>query len=606
MQRFWIYLAFFTISVLVSCNNTDTGIPESVFKKSYLSLMPEGEPENRYAFVPLHPSVIAWGGDPVHTKMNAEVFKKEIDEYKNIGLSLIASNVWMLTATDRYMHAHPEYQQAVCLDIAGEPIIPRWLDSEYQGVRPWWGCTNHPLFRSLVRQRASIGIEAGANMLHLDDHLGTCAAASHSGGCFCEYCVKGFNKWLEYNYEEERLADMGIHKLEDFNYKSFLHQEGFSTREEYMTGTYNNSIPYFDEFIAFQRYEAAAFVKELGDMADSIAGQHVPIGVNAYNLGPIQLATSHYADYFSNEVQHYDKEDLIPPFVYLLGSALDKPVFSTGTGEDWIRIMQKESPVRINRWIATAYAFGQYFMYSYNKWGFSEETGTQWYQIPMETYEPYFSFIHKHSFLFDQYKPYAVTAVLYDNASYRKGDYSSRSLVNNLHYMNIPVGLVATGDEWLKHSLSAKELESYTTLIIPETLELTGNLERTIAAFSENAQLLKYSNEIDLNKLIKSPIKVINAENVWTLPKTKTEKDGKTSVVIHLLNQNFDHDTEQMHPKIAVDLLVRKELTQAGKIKKLRYYSPDNKSIKLKYTSTDDGIIIRIPELDVWGILEIL
>ena len=200
---------------MISCGrSTENNDPSDTFltdlEHSSVILMPEGEPEDIQAFLPLKPTVVAWGNDPVSFLDDREGLTERTDSYYRLGITLQACNVWMLTATARILYDKPRYQDAVCLDIEGNPVVPRWLDGDYKGVKYYWGCTNNPLFRSFLAERTVAGIAAGANMLHLDDHLGTYAAAEHSGGCFCDDCLTGFRSWLEKNYTEKELALKGI------------------------------------------------------------------------------------------------------------------------------------------------------------------------------------------------------------------------------------------------------------------------------------------------------------------------------------------------------------------------------------------------------------
>jgi len=83
----------------------------------------------------LKPSVIAWGSDPVRQLGDMEPFRNMLKDYEEKGIILNASNVWILTATNRVYHDDPRYQEAVCVDIEGVPIIPFWReDAFYKGV----------------------------------------------------------------------------------------------------------------------------------------------------------------------------------------------------------------------------------------------------------------------------------------------------------------------------------------------------------------------------------------------------------------------------------------------------------------------------------------
>ncbi len=578
-----------------------------IFKHSAVTLMPEGEPENIKTFLPLSPTIVAWGIDPIHYALDVQKLENHFSKYKKIGIENLACNVWMLTATERYMHKNPDLQDAVCKDIEGNKIVPGWLDSEFNGIKPWWGCTNHPLFRELVMERATIGIKSGANLLHLDDHMGTAAAANHSGGCFCRYCVNGFKNWLQVNYSEGKLVQIGIENIETFNYLHFLKNAGFDTTKKYKTAIQKNTLPLRDEFMKFQLYEAAEFVNELSTLVDSVSTKNTPLGVNSWNLDPTQLATSHYADYFSNEVSHFELEDKNPPFVYLLANAMNKPVFSTGTGEDWIHIRQNPQATRINRWIATAYAFGHYFMYSYNKWGFSEETGTQWYQIPIEYYEPYCSFISENRFLFDDYEPFTQIGILYENEISRAGNWEIKEICKNLHYNNIPFGLAASGDDlWMKHKLVSGSVNKFDFLILPSENKLTKEENKIIENYRKSGRtIFKWSENLNLKTQIPELISVKNESGIWTLPRVKSSNNGSgQELVIHLLNHDYNSKTDSMNKKTDFVIELAKQLVDDFNISKVTLFAPEEKPLAIVVSDSLKGKVLKIPNLNIWGILK--
>ena len=434
-------------------------------------------------------------------------------------------------------------------------------------------------------------------MLHLDDHMGTAAAAIHSGGCFCEYCMKGFENWLVQNYSPVELQKMKIDP-NSFDYPQLIKNSGFTTLEKYNEGIENNAVPLHAEFIAFQLEEAAALVKQLGKKASQIAGKKVPVGVNSWNLIPQQLPTAHNADYFSNEVEHYGKEDLVPPFVYRLGDGLGKPVFSTGTGEDWIVAGEENVPVRINRWIATAYAHGHYFMYSWNKWGFSEETGTQWYQIPMEYFEPYCTFINKNPELFDGFDPITTVGILYENEVVRKGSAAAQTICRELNYANIPNGLAVSGDEWLLDSLTKKELDQFEYLVLPPETNLSENEKIVLNEFSKQHDVVEWTTAGEALKKLPQTLKINGAEKVWALPRKKANE-----VVIHLLNQNYNQEQDKMKRKTSFELFIDKQFAASGKVS-FEFYQPGKPPQKLKSVKTENGIVVEIPALEVWGIVK--
>lgn len=580
-------------------------LPE--LKHSHITLMHGRGEQADSMFRLLKPSVIAWGSDPVRQLDDLEAFRKMLDQYAEKGIILNASNVWILTATNKVYHDDPLYQEAVCVDIEGVPIIPFWReDAFYKGVPDYWACTNHPLFRSQAKERVVAGIRSGATIQHIDDHLGTYAACFMEGmaGCFCEHCMEGFRKWLNNTYSLGELDSKELEDPQSFDYAALLRSRGITTRELFLEARAKEEIPLWEDFLDFQREAAAEFIKVLGEAADSTAGKDIPIGINAYNIAPRHLSTSHYADYFCNEVQHYDHEDSIPPVSFMLGTALDMPVFATGTGVCWVYARDNKSVTRVRRWIAGAYAFGHYFMYSNSQWGFTEETGTITYQVPLSIYEPLCRFITENRHLFDGYEAVAQVGLLYDNAACNAGDWWVREVNRELHYENIPTALVLMEDKQLRFSTPAEQLEEYDLLLVPEGSPTEEPLNELIETARQKGKLMEWTGTDELVSRIDPQVRLMGGEKVWTLPRRKDSENGN-ELVIHLLNQDYDAANDLMNGKTHMDLFVSRDLTGDNPAGSAWFYSSNKGPMELEVEQAEDGAWIRVPELDLWAIVKI-
>lgn len=597
------------LSLLTGCGSGEEPVvPESnslsELKHSHITIMRFWESSENIDLVrPLNPSVIAWGSDPLEVE-NLNVFKARMTQNREAGVILQASNAFILTATAKVLHDEPKYQKAVCKDIGGIPIVPPWAEEKYNGVPTYWGCTNHPLFRAQVKERVVDGISSGANMLHIDDHLGTYAASYFAGGCFCEYCMDGFREFLTGRYSKQELLAMGIEDPGSFIYDDLVRATGITSFAQYQEAAGKDRIPLREEFLDFQREAAVAFVQLLGNIADSVAGRDIPVGVNAYNLKPWALPTSRHADYFSNEVQHYGHEDSIPPLAFMLGTALGKPVFATGEGKDWVKAKLDKTVTRVQRWIANAYSFGHYFSYSYNQWGFSPETGTMWYQVPISIYEPLCSFITENADLFDGFEPVAQVALLYDNAACEAGDWRVREVNRDLQFANIPTGLVIQGDKHLQFSTDPEELEKYELLLVPEGTLTSEPANELVKTAGEQGKLVEWTGMDQLATRIDPMVSLTGGEKIWTLPRQKTSPDG-TELVIHLLNQDYDPESDSMNEKTDFELFVHKELTGDNTAGNAWIYAPGENPLELEVEQADGGARISVPALDLWAIVSI-
>ena len=612
IKSFSLYFSLCILLLLSACGGTeDPGVPVSnslsELKHSHITLMHGRGEQQSEMFKLLQPSVIAWGSDPVRQMDDLESFRKTLKLYEEKGVILNASNVWILTATNTVYHDDPRYQEAVCVDIEGVPVIPFWReDAFYKGVPDYWGCTNHPLFRAQCKERVIAGMNSGATMQHIDDHLGTYAACFMEGmaGCFCEHCMEGFRNWLNKAYSESDLVSKGIEDPQAFDYAAFLRSRGIVNREIYLGAREKEEIPLFEDFLDFQREEAAEFIKVLGAVADSTAGQDIPIGVNAYNLAPRHLSTAHYADYFCNEVQHYEHEDSVAPLSFMLGTALGKPVFATGTGVCWVYAQRDKSVTRVQRWIAGAYSFGHYFMYSNSQWGFTEETGTISYQVPLSIYEPLCSFITENTDLFDGYEAVAQVGLLYDNSACNDGDWWVREVNRDLHYANIPTALVLKEDKQLRFSTPPEQLEEYDLLLVPEGSLTEEPINELFKTAREEGKLMEWTGVDELVTRIDPQVKLTGGEKIWTLPRQKISEEGP-ELVIHLLNQDYDAASDRMKRKTDIDLFVSRRLSGGDPASSAWIYSPGSQAVELEVEQAEGGTTIKVPELDLWAIVKI-
>ena len=141
-------------------------------------------------------SFVAWGGANT---------TEQVKRHHDIGVRCTGS-MWCLTAGAENIHKNAALREACAVDIEGKSVEVPWLfDHTYQGTKTYFGCTNHPEFRSLCRQRVRDAMAGKADGLHVDDHLGTAGAAWWQGGGFCDWCMKAFREYLKEHADKEQL-----------------------------------------------------------------------------------------------------------------------------------------------------------------------------------------------------------------------------------------------------------------------------------------------------------------------------------------------------------------------------------------------------------------
>jgi hypothetical protein len=330
---------------------------------------------------------VAWGGAD-----SAEQVKRHHD----MGIRCTGS-MWCLTPGAENIHKNPALRAACAVDIEGKPVEVPWLfDHTYEGTRTYFGCTNHPEFQSLCRQRVRKAMAGKADGLHVDDHLGTAGAAWWQGGGFCDYCMSAFRAYLKEHATREQLNTASVTDLEGFDYRALV-REHAGTRAEYKK--VQHRIPLMEMFLDFQAAAAAEHTRQLGLLAAEVTAKPVLLSANACipnraheyvlkNLTHVVCEVNQNASAGTGKIDHAIE-------AYNLATRVRKPLAATASGWDWAYVKQQKCEELVRFWIALAYAHGQRFMVPHPKrqWCFNNELGTHWYAAPTEAYAPMYRFI---------------------------------------------------------------------------------------------------------------------------------------------------------------------------------------------------------------------
>ncbi len=341
---------------------------------------------------------------------------KEVRRHHKLGVKCSGS-MWCLTAGAELLYKRPDLREAVARDFLGEQVMPPWLfDHTYKDQKPYFGCTNHPTFRALCRQRVMETMAGGADSLHVDDHSGTGGSVYHGGG-FCDHCMKGFRKFLKEHSTAADLRTAGLKRsdLDTFDYRTLVKQYA-RTRKQYIK--IHHRVPLDKLFWQFHFEAAAAHVRRLGRAAAAeSAGHKVLLSANACLDYPWQ-------DVVLGSVTHVIAELGQHPALgprgalkavkgYDLATSRGVPMAATGMGWDWTFVKTHRTYDLVRVWIAMAYAHGQRFMCPHptRQWCFDKKIGTHWYAAPVEQFAPVYRFIRDNADCFDGLEEIPVAAV---------------------------------------------------------------------------------------------------------------------------------------------------------------------------------------------------
>lgn len=577
-----------------------------VFKRSDAAIL--GHSSDILKWAQYKPDLMVWGRDMAYPIGDGEKHAQaEIELANRTGLSLVATNVDMITATGYQMYFDKALQKASVRDVKNEPILVPWFsDRFYKGVPTYWNCTNHPIFREHIRRKVTAGIEMGANTLHLDDARGS--GRFISGGCFCNFCIRGFRGYLSQNYTESELLALGIEILETYNYRQELNQI-YPTKGDFIEeyGSNRDRIPLIDDYEHFHYEAVSEFIGELDSLADAVAGMPIYMTINAFSLTPRRIVAMDHIDFFTTETHQLSYNGGEAVFVYKFADALNMSLALTAGPSEWGYVKSNAASNLVKLWMSRAYAFGHHFMGPFSQWVFIEGLQSATYTGPTAEFSTVFDFVHCNASLFDGYEPIEQYGLVYTHESLRRGNESVYDIAGALYRRNIPFGAIIAGNKWLEKTFTEQDLAQYEKIILPTApTHLDSAQSVIITGWREQGKVIDWHNDEHYeNKtapMLSPWVSLRGGLDVDVVPRVKPD-DSEAPIVIHLVNRNFDPATnaiqEQQDLVVRVDsvLLDRRDITTASY---LRYNGPPE---ELPIEADSAGISITVPSLEIWGIL---
>lgn len=525
-------------------------------------------------------TVLAWGGTPGPKTL------KDAEGVKFFG------SVGMVTEFGRFYDRFPQdYEQALCRDVEGNPYRVPWLkDHQKNGIPYWWCCTRQPLFRQYISERVAGIVKAGANGVHIDDHLGTAGGITH-GGCFCDRCVAEFRDYLK-QLPPEDLRKAGISDPGAFNYREVVRNW---LREN--PGRKATEHPlWWSHWRVYQLRNTASFMAELRQLAAKTAGHPVPVGANAGLLWGPHLADYRSIDLFSAEISHNAKARRFcddPLVAYRLAEAVGRPLAATASGQDWSFIKEQNLTGLVLGWAALSYAAGHQLMAPHHQWCYTPEKGTHWYEGPKEKYAPFFRFIRENATLFDGYETFADLTVAFSERTFDRSSAKTISLCNKLAAANISYRFALGETDFFDHPLSEKDFRNVSRLLVLETNDFSAADKNILAAASPGQRF--GSVEVVLTNVTPA-VRVEAAGPVRVLPRVKPG-----AAVIHLVNWTYQPEDDSVKPLKDVRLKLDLAAFGVANVEKARLFTPGTAPVTLK---VKDGSLV-VPELELWGMVEL-
>lgn len=547
-----------------------------VLKRSDVVVMYQA---GRQTYLDYGATVLAWGGTPT---------ARSLAEAQ--GLKFFGS-VGMVTEFSRYYERFPQtYEQGLCRDAQGRPYKVPWLtDHQHKGVPYWWCCTRQPWFRQYLSERVVETVKAGADGVHIDDHLGT-AGGIGEGGCFCDRCVAEFPAYLK-TLPTEELRRLGLRDLDHFNYRDVVRRWS-----EEKPGRKVPQHPLWSIWRAYQLAGAAEFMAHLRALAAQTAGHPVPIGANACLLWGPHLCDYPSVDLFSAEIPHHAaarrwSDD--PLVAYRLADAVGRPLAATASGGDWAFVKEQNLPGLVQGWIALSYAAGQCLMAPNRQWCYTPEKGTHWYEGPKEKFAPLYQFVRQHAALFDDYQNHADLTVAFAQRTFDRAAGKVIGLCNQLAAANLSYRLALGGNEVVDHPLPAEAVRHAARLLVLEPKDFAPGDQALLAAARPEQ---RYATVEDALAQVVPAARLETPAAVRLLPRVKSG-----AAVVHLVNWDYDATRDKTRPTQNVRLKLDLQALGVPGATEARLFAPDAPPVTL----TVQQATVTVPELRLWAILEL-
>ena len=516
------------------------------------------------------------------------------------------------------------FMESTVRDLNNKPAVTWWVHS-YKGHPSYHFCTNAPGYRHYLMYQLRRVMEAGTDWLMIDSAIPTIGALNaRYGGCFCQHCMTGFRNYLDANLSETDRENWQIDSLESFNYRDFLLSRGI-TDERYRAEilAFPPVIPLAKEFFDYQWTEVNTLFREFKRYAQDF-GEDVPMSSNS----PFYWAEFIYAvdahDFYTNEMQYQAPEDEILPtepiYTFKLADALDRLLAITGVPSAFESCRINDRPGHIRLWIAQAYAHGHVFMAPDKMWThrFAGEPD-RWYTSKPGDYESLYHFIRDYPELCDGYESVAVVALVFSNKAVRQylGDRLSSGHHGGqnrkapktdlaqaciaLSHANVPFRFIVAGDDWVDDALLDADLSSYRAVVRFEPSHLTEEQEAKLQTAGE--RLVTWAGISDLLERVGIDIDVNGAENLSVLLRYRPdEADGP--VICHLLNSNYDLQSDRFTPLNNVEVVIAKDLLGRS-FSRAMLYAPGQDPETIDCRESVAATVLTVPKIDMWAIIKL-
>jgi len=224
---------------------------------------------------------------------------------------------------------------------------------------------------------------------------------------------------------------------------------------------------------------------------------------------------------------------------------------------------------------------------------------------PTDIFAPIYQFVSQNKDLLDGYEAVAQIGVVYDHSAMRQGIDTVHDVFSDLVQVNIPFEMLVAGDDWFSPRLDPSDVSSYQHIIIPDSITLLHGQQAIVEDWISNSKATYWKDTESLLKYIEPWIKVITPHNIKAVPRVKKDLTSTNPLVVHLINP-VDKDIKEFQVQRDINIEVSSDLLGDRELEHVNFVSLYEEPTLLSFQSVDDRIVIAIPELTLWGILQMV
>ncbi len=441
-----------------------------------------------------------------------------------------------------------------------------------------WTCISNPDYWENITWRARNGIDNGIFAWQFDDWA--LNQNYRHGGCFCEYCVTGFTKYLKENVSADQLTECGISDINSFNYVDYLKEKGIVSYTSYDSV---KSTPIGLQWEEFQKYRVREFHKKLKAYMEEYSGNEISYAFNA-GISADGAATGWYLDLADGVMGETSSGHMAAENLYnnmLAGKA-------TGIESVYSPLPKSKSDREtLYSAIPMSYATGQYVLVPWDAWLY----GSTRYYATVEELGGIYELPREYPWLFDNYEiPEKIGYII--NGDAMTADYEE--YFGRLLREGVPAKLLIHRDNIYSMTFDENDFKGLSGIV---AVDGTDNLSD-----SEKETLDRFGLLVsDGGQALENSLWTVRTQepDVYTVLRQNQLYDN-APVVVHVVNYDAD-GTDKKNVKITVN----NEYLPAGDSLTVNVYKPGENMTSFKAGKGNGTTELTVDSIDKWTILEI-